>query len=133
MNSYEKGNSTEAAVLAILLTRGIPVATPIGVRRYDLLVELDGRFQKAQIKTGQVVGGLLRFKVSTVHPVTGKRRPYTADEVDVFLVLNPATGKLYRVPFSLVGKTEFHLRLDPPKRLTVPRHRTIHYASKFEF
>ncbi len=132
MNAFEQGQSTEAAVLSILLSRGIPVALPIGVKRFDLLVELDGRFQKAQVKTARHKNGALVFKLGTTHPITGKNRPYTSQQVDLFLAFDPQSRKIYRVPFNLVGKLEFTLRLEPPKRMTVPRTRTIHLATDFE-
>jgi hypothetical protein len=129
MDAFSRGNSTEAAVLGILLARGIPTALPLGVKRYDLIVELDGKLLKAQVKTGRISQGSLAFPVCTVHPVTGLRRPYTADQVDIFLVYNRITGKVYKVPFTLVGTTECRLRIDPTKN-----HRTkdVHQAKEFE-
>lgn len=128
MNSFDKGQSTEATVLGVLLSRGIPVALPVGVKRFDLLVELDGRFQKAQVKTGRRRGGLLVFNTAVTNPVNHTRRPYTSDQVDVFLVLDPQSGKLYKIPHSLVGQTECNLRLEPAKK----KSKQTHFAVDFE-
>jgi hypothetical protein len=47
------GLRTEAAVVAHLLRRGVKVLQPNGFNhRYDLVLDLDGEFVRAQIKTG---------------------------------------------------------------------------------
>lgn len=131
MNGYDRGNETEAYVIGFCLNRGNQIAIPVGVRRFDLLIEIDGIFQKCQIKTGRMVGGSLVFNTCTIHPVTGKRRPYTKDQADFFIVRNPESGVLYKVPFSEVGPNEFRLRIDPPKKQA--RMVGIHWAKDYIF
>jgi hypothetical protein len=133
MDAFAKGKSTEAAVLARLLERGFTVALPVGVHRYDLLVEFE-RFKKVQVKTGRRPSrqpGVLLFPLATVNPVTGKRRPYSRKDVDVFLVHDSVTGKIYKVPSKKVSgyKSEFQFRLVPAKNNQKKR---THMASDFE-
>jgi hypothetical protein len=128
MNSFDKGQTTEAAVLAQLLRRGFCVALPVGVKRFDLVVEIKGKLLKAQVKTGRRKNGLLTFNTAVTNPVKQTRRPYTKKQVDVFLVLDGKSDTIYKVPFKLVGKTECGLRLEPPKRKT----KQIHLASDYK-
>ena len=47
------GHRTEAAILSELVRRGYAVLLPFGVnQRYDLVLDLEGRFVRAQCKTG---------------------------------------------------------------------------------
>lgn len=134
MNAFIKGETTHAIVLARLLGRGLAVALPVGVHRFDVLVEFSSGFQKAQVKTGRrrkEMPSALVFLTGTVHPVTGKRRPYSRKDVDVFLVYDRETGKLYKVPSRLVvgNRAEFSLRLEPPRN---NQKKKIHLATEFE-
>jgi hypothetical protein len=134
MDAFVKGESTHAAVLAFLLKKDYVLALPIGVHRFDLLIKLEGIFKKAQVKTGRrrkEMPSALNFLTGTVHPVTGKRRPYSREDVDVFLVYDRVTEKLYKVPSELVvgHNAEFSLRLEPPRN---NQKKNIHLASDFE-
>jgi len=134
MNGYQKGNQTEAEVIGILLTKGYSVALPIGVKRFDLLIEYPAGFIKAQIKTGRYekkTPGCLTFNTATVHPVTGKRRPYLKEQVDTFLVYDPQTKLLYSVPFDVASrsKAQFSLRLTPKTENN--QSKRIHYAETY--
>src|SRR4029077_4235086 len=61
------GQRTEAAVLAELVKRGHRVLIPFGVNhRYDLLLDLGGRFVRVQCKTGKLRRGVIRFKTESV-------------------------------------------------------------------
>jgi PD-(D/E)XK endonuclease len=48
------GQRTEARILAYLVAHGYGVLLPFGVnQRYDLVLDLNGRFVRAQCKTGR--------------------------------------------------------------------------------
>jgi hypothetical protein len=89
MNTVEKGERTEGAVLGHLVKKGFTVAVPFGgSKRFDLLVEEDSQFLKAQVKTGRVRKDAVVFNCHSV-PNGKVRRLYTAAQVDIFLVYAP--------------------------------------------
>ena len=57
------GLRTEAAILAELVQRGYQVLVPFGVnQRYDLVLDIEGEFVRAQCKTGRLRDGVIRFQ-----------------------------------------------------------------------
>lgn len=100
MTTNKKSAISEGAVLGTLLKRGFNVALPFGVRRFDLLVELNGKWQRAQIKTASKQGDTLLWNGYS-SPGGSKNRPYTKEEIDFFLIYLPDTDKVYRVPVEV--------------------------------
>lgn len=106
------GLRTEAAVVAYLLRRGIRVLQPCGFNhRYDLVLDLEGEFVRAQIKTGRLRRGAIEFKTCSIRSNTHKAmvRDY-GDEIDLFLVCCPAMDEIYAVPVSQAPKGMMRLR-----------------------
>ena len=61
------GQRSEAIILAELVRRGHRVLVPFGPnQRYDLVVELDGRFLRVQCKTGRLRNGRICFSTASV-------------------------------------------------------------------
>lgn len=91
---------TEAAILAELVRRGYQVLVPFGTnRRYDLVLDLDGRFVRAQCKTGRLKRGVVVFDTTSVR--SNRRgwfmRGYEG-EAEIFLVYCADTDRIYAVP-----------------------------------
>jgi len=88
LNSVNKGDASEAAVIAELKKRGYTVLQPFGDnQRYDIVVEDDG-FERIQIKTARKVEeGKISFDTSNNHSnMSGvKRKTYTENEIDSFI------------------------------------------------
>lgn len=106
------GLRTEAAVLAYLLRRGVRVLQPCGFNhRYDLVLELEGTFVRAQIKTGRLRNGAIEFKTCSIRSNSQKAilRDY-GNEIDLFLVCCPAEEEIYAVPVSQAPKGMMRLR-----------------------
>jgi hypothetical protein len=56
------GLRTEAAILAELVRRGYQVLVPFGTnQRYDLVLDMDGKFVRVQGKTGRLRSGVISF------------------------------------------------------------------------
>jgi hypothetical protein len=109
------GARTEAVVLSELVRRGYRVLLPFGVnQRYDLALDLDGRFVRVQCKTARLVDGVVVFKVESIRSNRRQsvRRPYTG-EIELFIAYCPANGHLYAVPVEDATLTEVRLRLSP--------------------
>jgi hypothetical protein len=110
------GFRTEAAILAELGHRGYSVLVPWGVnQRYDLVLDLEGRFVRAQCKTGRLRDGTIEFNTASVQCNMQRvlSRDYKGD-VDVFLVYCPdRPGDVYCVPVEMAGVSATRLRVEP--------------------
>jgi PD-(D/E)XK endonuclease len=111
------GLRTEAAILAELVRRGYNVLVPFGTnQRYDFVLDLDGKFVRAQCKKGRLRKGVIRFATRSTR--LNSRgvvfRAYTG-EVEIFLVYCPETDRIYAVPVDDVPPTDGWLRVDPTR------------------
>lgn len=113
MQTGEKGNLSEAKILAAFVDAGYYVSVPFGSgHKYDLVID-DGRsLQRVQCKTGRVRNGCLMFNACSFSGNGGTRRDYK-DAADLFAVLNPETEDVYVIPVEEVGHTAACLRLKP--------------------
>jgi len=88
---------------------------PFGVNhRYDLVLDQNGSFIRAQVKTGRLRDGVIAFRPTSVRANT--KRAYTRGyegEADVFLVYCPETDEVYAVPVSIAPRREMFLRVAP--------------------
>lgn len=131
MDSHEKGDATEARVVAELKERGIPVSIPFGDNeRYDVIVTAPhGELFRVQIKTGWLNDGVIEFHGKSQHTNSGGNTYTTYDgDVEYFIVFVPELESLY-----LVGEQEFQtsmrLRVEEPDQI----HETINWAAEYEF
>ncbi len=110
------GFRTEAAILSELGRRGYSVLVPWSVnQRYDLVIDLEGKFIRAQCKTGRLRDGTIVF--NTISVQCNMRRVSSRDykdDVDVFLVYCPErAGDVYCVPVEATGSSHTRLRVEP--------------------
>ncbi len=99
------GDRTEAIVIAALIRRGYRVLRPLSSnQRYDLVLDLDGRFLRVQCKTGRLRNGAIVFSARSCRSNRTRTfvRSYT-DEADVFVVHCPETDRIYAVPVGDSG------------------------------
>ena len=114
-NPKAKGERTEGIVLAQLMRRGHVILLPFGNnQRYDLVVDVDGKFVRGQCKTGVYRGGCVRFHPCSTNGFTGRKAGY-AGQIEVFWVYCPEIDKVYQVPVGDVGSSQALLRIDPPR------------------
>jgi hypothetical protein len=131
MNSKAKGEVSEGHVIASLLNHGYSLSVPFGDnQRYDLIVDDGERLWRAQVKTGRIRGGCLRFNCASINVLTQHRISYHG-QIDLFLVYSPDTGKVYRVPIGEAPNAEMSLRLQATKGTKGPRS-TIRWAADYE-
>jgi PD-(D/E)XK endonuclease len=111
------GFRTEAAILSELGNRGYSVLVPWGANhRYDLVLDLEGEFVRAQCKTGWLREGSVVFPTRSIQ-CNSKRtvvRNYDGD-ADVFLVYCPDTDDVYCVPVEGAAKGYMSLRVEPTR------------------
>jgi hypothetical protein len=109
------GLRTEAAILAELVHRGYSVLIPFGTnQRYDLVVDMNGRFVRAQCKTGRLRNGVVRFPARSTRSNSHGTffRGYDG-QIEIFLVHCPDTEQIYAVPVEDVPATDGWLRVSP--------------------
>jgi hypothetical protein len=110
------GERSEAIILAELVKRGHRVLIPYGTNhRYDLVINVGGRFLRAQCKTGRLRDGVIRFNtVSTrINTVRTYITPYDADQIDLFLIYCPDTDRVYALDVGEAAASNGRLRVDP--------------------
>jgi hypothetical protein len=109
------GLRTEAAILAELVRRGYNVLIPFGTnQRYDLVLDTDGQFVRAQCKKGRLRNGVVRFPArSTRSNSQGTFFRGYGGEIEIFLVHCPDTEQIYAVPVDDVPATDGWLRVSP--------------------
>lgn len=113
MRTGEKGNLSEARILAAFVAAGYLVSVPFGSgHKYDFVVDDSTRLLRVQCKTGRVKGGKLLFNAYSQSGNGSVKMGYRG-LADLFAVLNPEDDKVYLVPVDEVGVTEVSLRLIP--------------------
>jgi hypothetical protein len=110
------GQRSEAAILAALVKRGHRVLIPYGTNhRYDLVINVGGRFLRAQCKTGRLRGGVIRFNTASTRVNTRRAytTPYDAEQIDLFLIYCPGTERVYALDVGEAASSNGRLRVDP--------------------
>jgi hypothetical protein len=125
------GHRAEAAALSELVRRGYRVLVPFGVnQRYDLVLDCDGRFLRAQCKSGRLRAGAIQFKTTSVQSNTaGSSMRGYAGEVDLFIVYCAENHRVYVIPADEVPDSQMHLRIDPPRNRQSKR---VRWAKDYE-
>lgn len=114
MQTREKGNISEAKILAAFIEAGYLVSVPFGSgHKYDIVIDDLSNIYRVQCKTGRVRNGCLTFN-SYSQAGNGTARQSYYGLADLFAVLHPETGTVYLVPVNEVGATGVNLRLVPP-------------------
>lgn len=113
MQTREKGNLTEAKILAALVAAGYLVSIPFGEgHKYDFIIDDSVNPRRVQYKTGRVKKGVLLFN-SYSQSGNGATKQGYYGLADLFAVLNPESGEVYLVPVENFGTTGVTLRLMP--------------------
>jgi PD-(D/E)XK endonuclease len=113
MQTREKGNLTEAKILAALTAAGYLVSIPFGDgHKYDFVIDDSVSLRRVQCKTGRVKNGVLLFNAHS-KAGNGYAKVGYRGLADLFAVLNPEDDKVYLIPVDEVGETDVSLRLTP--------------------
>lgn len=113
MQTGERGNLSEAKILAAFVDAGYLVSVPFGSgHKYDLIVDDSTRLYRVQCKTGRVKNGVLIFCAYSQSGNGSVKMSYRG-LADLFAVLNPVDDKVYLIPVDDVGVTEVSLRFAP--------------------
>lgn len=114
-----------------LIRRGYRVLLPVGVnQRYDLVIDLDGRFVRAQCKTGRLRNGIVEFSPRSTR--SSRTQVSTRDyqgEIEIFLVYCRELDQIYAVPVDEAPRFQMWLRLAPARN---GQSRRVHLAKHYE-
>jgi PD-(D/E)XK endonuclease len=125
------GLRTEALILAELVRRGYRVLVPFGTnQRYDMVIDMDGEFVRAQCKTGRIRRGCVVYSTESVRINTQgwQSRDYVGD-AEIFLIYCPATERIYAVPVNEAPASSGSLRIQPTRN---GQQDGIRWASEYE-
>ena len=113
MQTREKGNLTEAKILAALVAAGYMVSIPFDDgHKYDFVIDDSVNIRRVQCKTGRVKNGALLFN-SYSQSGNGATKQGYHGLADLFAVLNPENDEVYLVPVERFGAAGVSLRLIP--------------------
>jgi hypothetical protein len=110
------GETSEAVILAELVKRGHRVLVPYGTNhRYDLVIDVGGRFLRAQCKTGRRRGAVIKFNTASTRANTLRAytKAYDSDQIDLFLIYCPDTERVYALDVGEAASSNGVLRVDP--------------------
>jgi hypothetical protein len=115
MQTIQRGNAAEAAVLAALVAADIPVLVPFGDGlSFDLAAVIPpvGEIVRIQVKSGRVRSGCVLFNACSTDHGKG-RKPYR-ERADLIAAYVRELGNVYGVPVDDCPGYVGSLRLDPP-------------------
>ncbi|MBV9700763.1 MAG: hypothetical protein JO078_11650 [Candidatus Eremiobacteraeota bacterium] len=111
------GELSELIVATALARKGYLVAKPIGENaRYDLIIDLDEKLSRVQVKTGRLRNGAILFNTysSHYHRKGGVCKSYV-DQIDFFGVYCPQLCSVYLIPLSDTAPSSGSLRVHATK------------------
>ena len=126
MHTNLKGAIAEQKVVLRALEKGLIVSKPVVDCRYDLIIDNQGKLERAQVKYGNGTtrnseGSISVSLTSWDHDGSGHRdakqsRTYTSEEVDCILVYLPKKDVVVRLsPKLFDGKKSLVLRYEASK------------------
>ena len=134
MNTSAKGELAVLKVLERCIDRDVIASRPTTeCNRYDLVLDVDGKLWRAQVKYGNGGSGQSSGCVSVRLASVGRKgeRAYSSQEIDVILVYLPKTDKVYWLPKEVwEGKGRLSIRLEPTKN---KQGRRCNTATDFEW
>jgi hypothetical protein len=119
--TFKKGELAQLQVQLKAAEKGVVVSRPTTETRYDLVLDVAGKLVRAQVKyadgkTPCGTKGSIQLSLSRDTRNNGKKRPYTADEIDVLLVYVPKLKEiLWLEAKDFQGVTSLVFRLEAPR------------------
>ncbi len=130
MNTVQIGDISEARILIRFMELRIPVLLPWNNGlRYDMIIELDGKFKRIQIKTGQFKDGIVSFVPASLDSTTRNSQIPYYGQIDYFAVYCPQNNGYYLIPVDHAPSNRCHMRVEPPKNNQM---KNIRWARDYE-
>lgn len=133
MKNKDKGELVEHIVIVELMKRSIVCSEPVGDNQpYDLVIELNNKLLKVQVRTCLKVRNTLRVSFQSQRINTKRKYAVSsAKKVDLFIGYSFETNKVYVVGKNILSKNSnsVMLRLSKPKNNQVKK---IKFAQDYE-
>ncbi len=130
----QKGAIAETAIAHEAAVLGITVLKPLTEGgRYDLVLDVGGRFLRAQCKWARLKDDVVVVICGTrrLTPSGWVRTTYASDEIDGIAAYCLQTRSAYWLPVEKFGgRTYAHLRLKPARN---NQQRLVHFAADYSF
>ena len=116
MNKVLKGDISKACVVAKLLKEGFTILEPISENsRYDLVIDLNGKFLRIQIKTIYYKNDKKVYEMACYSTTRRNKKHikaiYTEEEVDYIIGYNPEKDEMYTFPIrDINGRNQIVFR-----------------------
>jgi hypothetical protein len=125
--AQDRGGDSGGARSTRLLGDALPFGTN---QRYDLVLDLDGTFVRAQCKTGRLRNGVIRYpsRSTRINSRGVFNRGYKG-EIEIFLIHCADLGQIYAVPVDEAPTCEGYLRVDPTEN---GQAKGVRWASDYE-
>jgi len=131
MNTFQKGNLAESAIIKTALSKGYVVSVPFGDgSRYDLILDIQGELKKVQVKMGCLSKDQSYISFNTCSNNKGYNRQGYHGEVDFIAVYNPDFDSCYLIPIEETGVSNMKLRLTAPNN---NQSKGINFAETYKF
>lgn len=129
MNTLQRGDATEAALISALMDGGFEVLLPFSRSLpYDLAVALaENRLARIQCKCGRLRDGCVIFNTSGTDHGSGSH--HYRGRADLFGVRCSEIDSIFLVPVAIAPLSSMGLRLSTAKNNQRAR---IHFAAEFE-
>jgi len=132
-DSYKKGQIASLKFQTRATELGYTVSIPTVESRYDLLVDDGKQIHRVQVKYGDRSNGSdgsIHVDLRKQCRGRGKRKTYSAREIDAVVVYAPRTDKCYWLNAQKFdGVKSITLRIDEPQKLG----NKMHFAREYEF
>ena len=130
-NMKQTGDACVGMVMARLIELNFKVLLPFGENhRYDLVVDLGGRFVRIQCKAGRMYRGAIIFNSCSTNKINGK---WTANDyrgqIEAFAVYSKCNRGLYLIPVDHVGTSRGTIRLEKSKN---NQEKGLRWAANYE-
>lgn len=116
MDKILKGDISKAFVIAKLLKEGYRVLEPVSENsRYDIVVDVDGKFKRIQVKTIYYKNDLHVYEM-VCYSTTRRNKmhiktKYTSEEVDFIIGYNLDKDEVYTFPIKdIAGRNQIVFR-----------------------
>lgn len=110
IESAIKGLLTELEFEKACVERNIQISKPIGIYRYDYIIDVKGKLLRIQCKSASLSedGSYIEFKTKTTNIRNMSDNYYTKEDIDMFYTT--FDNKHYLVPVEDAGKGSSRLR-----------------------
>lgn len=133
-----RGNRTEAKVTSELIELGIGVSAPIfGTLRYDVVIDLDGKLERVQVKTAYEHNSHEEVVVVEFDSIvygsdgTPQRTYYTEEEIDSYIVYCPKRDVMLYARFEETPKTSMSFSFKDRSEHNPGNQKNVNFAEEY--